>query len=315
MSTPTNSLSSDLGVLMIAGCTMTASLSLVHWLSIDERARFKRAWTDYEQVRIPARDGMEEEMSVLGEEDSKRRRGPKPRAPFIDFLRGLSLAFIVSFHFMWDLREFHFLPHAPPLDKAGGLPIRNYLFFIVYFAISFTSFILACLYSPYLGYAVYAPVVTYCIYSMWWESQVSGVCLIMICLGMSQALWVYFGAVHCLCLNSLLTVPFARRPQAALLGFLFIQSYTMAFGACPLEVPLDWPTLDVMPWFHNFGYCLLGVWLYSKGLHKLASISGIPGTRVYLEDTVLTTFGRHSLIIYLLHQGLLFPIVYGVSLL
>ncbi|EER12894.1 hypothetical protein Pmar_PMAR025618, partial [Perkinsus marinus ATCC 50983] len=59
--------------------------------------------------------------------------------------------------------------------------------------------------------------------------------------------WIYFGAVHCICFNSLLTVPFVRRPKTALAGFLFIQTYTMAFGACPIEVPLELPTLDVMP--------------------------------------------------------------------
>ncbi|EER04341.1 conserved hypothetical protein [Perkinsus marinus ATCC 50983] len=110
--------------------------------------------------------------------------------------------------------------------------------------------------------------------------------------------WIYFGAVHCICFNSLLTVPFVRRPKTALAGFLFIQTYTMAFGACPIEVPLELPTLDVMPWFHNFGYCLLGVWLYSKGVHKLSSCSIIPNTRVYFEDTVMTTFGRHVSLLF-----------------
>mmetsp|Transcript_22837 Transcript_22837/g.18919 ORF Transcript_22837/g.18919 Transcript_22837/m.18919 type:complete len:189 (-) Transcript_22837:34-600(-) len=186
---------------------------------------------------------------------------------------------------------------------------------------------------------------------MWWEAQISGVCLIMMCLGMSQALvhrngivwrevvtratklgslaavitilslifvpqqWIYFGAIHCLCLNSILTVPFTQMPKVALVGFIVIQSYSMAFGSCPLEVPLDWPTLDVMPWFHNLGYCLLGVWLYSRGVPKLATVSLIPGTRVYFEDTVMTTFGRHSLVIYLVHQAIFFPAVYLLSLL
>ncbi|KAF4657647.1 hypothetical protein FOL46_007335 [Perkinsus olseni] len=125
--------------------------------------------------------------------------------------------------------------------------------------------------------------------------------------------FIYFGAIHCILVNSLLTVPFTRIPRAALVGFLLIQGYTMKWGTAPVEVPQDIPTLDVIPWFHNFGYCLLGVWLHSRGLHKLESITIIPGRPAALEGTVFTTFGRHCLAIYLGHMLIVLPVVWVVS--
>ncbi|EER04337.1 hypothetical protein Pmar_PMAR021844 [Perkinsus marinus ATCC 50983] len=105
---------------------------------------------------------------------------------------------------------------------------------------------------------------------------------------------IYFGAIHCITLNTLLTMIFIRVPRIALVGFVYIQFFTMMGGVFPLEIPTNRPTVDVIPWFHNLGYCLLGVWLHSVGAHKISAIELIPGRSVHFEDTVFTFFGRHD---------------------
>ncbi|KAF4738241.1 hypothetical protein FOZ63_021154 [Perkinsus olseni] len=125
---------------------------------------------------------------------------------------------------------------------------------------------------------------------------------------------IVFGALHCICLNSLLCLPFVKYPHLALPGFLFCQLYTMLIGTFPLEVDIDRPSLDVMPWFSNLGFCLLGVWLHDRQVHTIESLRLFPfRTRVPFEESVFCTLGRWSLVVYLCHEMVFVPLTLAVK--
>jgi uncharacterized membrane protein len=256
----------------------------------------------------------------------------KRRFAFLDWLRGLGVSFIVVFHFMWDMYYFEVLSPDPG-DNHGtyGIPSEKCLYFLLYFL---TNFILLRKVRNHLGTMaemVYFIVITVVCLRLWWHTcQESGVALLMVILGLSSAIrhahtvdwtfiknrflklfalscaisiltyifyreaWIYFGALHCICLNSLLHIPFLQRPRLSLLAGIAILVYTPIFGTFPLEVPIR-TTLDHIPWFHNLGFVLLGV--------ASAELREMIETKMNLRKSeVFVTIGRKSLLIYLIHQ-------------
>ncbi|KAF4697660.1 hypothetical protein FOZ60_000012 [Perkinsus olseni] len=327
-------------VLTVLGSVISCGLCTFHYLTRRERAAHKGALEGFDPVsniekgQAAAVDGDDDSSDVVG----GGRVVAKPRYPAVDYLRGLCLMFIVTFHLLWALTDFGFLPRFPT-KVSFNFPVSNYVYFAAFYSVSFTwANLLFIFIHPYLYYLIFSIATLLCIYILCWESEISGVCLIMLCVGISLAIvhedrvkWrnviirtlklgvaagalsaitytfmprspIYFGAIHCITLNTLLTMFFIRVPRVALLGFICIQLYTIMVGRFPLEVPTNRPTVDVIPWFHNLGYCLLGLWLHSVGAHKIAVVEIIPGKPIHLEDTVFTFFGRHSLTVYLAHM-------------
>ncbi|KAF4669465.1 hypothetical protein FOL47_002539 [Perkinsus chesapeaki] len=316
--------------LTILGVLLTLNLCVTHYIM--KSKRFLKGFDPVSSI----------EMGEAGDTKNKNRgenggdtfdevpisAARRPRYPAIDFFRGQLILFVVTFHILWGFEEFKVLP-TPPSRYGFNQPVSTYLCFAAFYVVSFCWFYLANIMNQYLCYIVYPLVTLTCIYMMYWESEVSGVCLLMVCVGVSLGIvhedrikWrnffiraiklgiaagvisavtyifmpsspVYFGAIHCIWLNSNLSMIFIRTPRLALIGYFFIQFYTMEIGVFPLEVPMNRPTVDVIPWFHNLGYCLLGIWLHSIGFHKVEVVELIPGKRMDLEDIALTFFGRH----------------------
>jgi uncharacterized membrane protein len=128
--------------------------------------------------------------------------------------------------------------------------------------------------------------------------------------------YIFFGILHCIALSSVLALPFLRVPVPLVVGA----------GALCIALPhlvgapaLDWPSLtfiglgtrtpntnDFVPIFPWFGFVLLGIAAMRVGrpfLLRLPERSGwFPGPL-----RALAWAGRHSLIIYLLHQ----PVIFG----
>jgi uncharacterized membrane protein len=123
--------------------------------------------------------------------------------------------------------------------------------------------------------------------------------------------WVFFGILHFLFVASLVGPLFARVPWLCLplapvfyflphfyKSFLFERPYLRFTGLSPVLQH----TIDFVPLFPWLGVMLLGIFV---GFSLPERISGRPG--------VLSRLGRHALLFYMLHQAVLLPLAWVVS--
>lgn len=134
---------------------------------------------------------------------------------------------------------------------------------------------------------------------------------------------VDFGVLHLIGFSTIAAFPVLRKPWLAFAGWatlVVLGGFTPGWNIdSPWLVwlgffPADYYALDYFPIIPWFGVALLGVaignWVYPQGQRTFALAD-------YGENSVvraLRFMGRHSLTFYLLHQPILFGIVYLFSL-
>ena len=111
--------------------------------------------------------------------------------------------------------------------------------------------------------------------------------------------WVYFGTLHCIALSSLLCLPFLRIPKiAGLIGITMLSLHLF------FQIGLPWfmlshISMDYIPLFPWIGVVLVGFYLNNIGFHSLK-----------LKENnalfALEYLGKRSLMIYIIHQPILF---------
>lgn len=113
--------------------------------------------------------------------------------------------------------------------------------------------------------------------------------------------WIYFGTLHCIAVCSLLALPFLGKKWLCLSCALAI--------LLPLITGFQWPwfkmehaSMDYIPALPWLGVVLLGMFSYHYNLHRY-KVPAFPTKGMFLY------FGKHSLIIYLIHQPILFGLV------
>lgn len=118
--------------------------------------------------------------------------------------------------------------------------------------------------------------------------------------------WIYFGTLHNIAINSLLCLPFLGRPKLSLIVAIAIIAGDI------LGVPWPWfemahASMDYIPPLPWFAWVLLGIFLHGVNAHKLPFPSG------KLWQVIIWP-GKHSLIIYLAHQIILYCLVWGFTI-
>ena len=270
------------------------------------------------------------------------------RKEFIDFLRGWAITFVTFYHFMYNLSMERFVPGIPFFDRSTiiGHTVEFWLYFLVCFIIlTEISY-----YSVYASYFWFLFITAVCIPWHYSASQVSGVGIMLATMGMASYVqnhasiqwkkvltrvyqlttvavlisivtyfvihdeWIYFGAIHCIALLSLVHLPFVVFPQFALPGAVLITIHYIYYKPrFILDVPQWRVTADYMPWFVNLAYVLVGIFLAHKQIHKATHLPRClwgrfrPGIR--FDDTIFPFLGRHSLFIFIVHQVILFPVI------
>lgn len=233
------------------------------------------------------------------------------RVALVDAARGVAILAMVAYHVAWDLWYFGFV--------GGDLTAEpGWIFFqraIV------TSFLLLVGIGLALGHADgirWRP--------FWRRFAVLFGAAVLTSIGTYIAFpeyFVYFGVLHAIALFSLLGLAVLRWPWwlVALLGAAIIAlAVVVPASAMMMQRPLSWigfwslppPTTDIVPVFPWLGVVLLGIAL-TLLLRRTALWPMLSGWR--LEGPVgrvLRWLGRWSLVIYLVHQPLLFG---GLSLL
>ncbi|MGE5368238.1 MAG: heparan-alpha-glucosaminide N-acetyltransferase [Chloroflexota bacterium] len=222
----------------------------------------------------------------------------------LDAARGLSVVAMVAFHLIWDLAHFGYIAHSIPWSapvKAFGHSIAFAFLFI-----AGVSLVLA--HRERIDWRAF-----------WRRFGVIAGAAALVSLGtwlVFPAAFVFFGILHCIAAASLLSLLFLRAPWPAALaaGAIFFAApfalASPAFNAGWLQwlglgttEPL---TQDWRPLFPWAGAMLLGVGA-ARMLTQRASDAAPDAPQIHAPgEKSLAFLGRHSLLIYLIHQPLLF---------
>lgn len=220
------------------------------------------------------------------------------RFPLIDSIRGFAVLLMVTFHFCFDLRYFGFVEWDVP-NGAGWWQFR-YLILSLFIGTVGISLSLA-----HRGKARSAALRSKSFLVRQTKLLVSALAISLMSIFVFPDTWIYFGILHFIFLASLICLPFVLVPRFALLaGLSIILAYILDW------INPFWPftyigqylpryTEDFVPFFPWLGVCLVGVYLGCL----ITTIQ----PRYCLKGEAGTAFaGRYALVIYLLHQPILF---------
>ncbi len=219
----------------------------------------------------------------------------------LDAARGLAVLAMVAFHLIWDLAHFGYIeqtiPWSAPVKGFGNAIAFSFLF------IAGVSLVLAHRHG--LDWPAF-----------WRRFAIVAGAAALVSLGtyvVVPSAFVFFGILHCIAAASLLSVPFLLLPWPAALAcgaFFLIAPHVVeshAFNAPWLQwlglgtrEPL---TQDWRPLFPWAGAMLLGVAAGRAPALRRPAPNPLPASGARGWAPFL---GRHSLLIYLLHQPLLF---------
>jgi len=227
----------------------------------------------------------------------------RPRYKLIDAARGLAILAMVVFHFAWDLYFLGFIdldistdPFWTSLQKA-----------IV------SSFLLLTGVSFWLGHGRGISWRKF-----WRREAVLVAAAIAVSIGTCLAFgdyFAFFGVLHAIALFSLIGLAFLRLPAVgtALVGIVIIVLPLLFTDPIMRERWLAWigfwpvspSTADIVPVFPWLGVTLIG----------LAAAKAFDGRRFWTLPAPrwLAWLGRWSLVIYLIHQPVLYGALYGLS--
>lgn len=240
-----------------------------------------------------------------------------PRITLIDTLRGLALVAMATYHFTWDLEFFGYLD--------AGTATQG--FFRIYARSIASSFLFLAGVSLVLAHF---PTIRW--RSFWKRFAIVAGAAIAISIATLAAFpneWIYFGILHNIALSSLVGLAFLRLPAlvtgavVVLIAAAMIVDYSLAPGLLDsasfntrflswlgfAEIPpRSNDYVPLFPWVAALlgGIAVARFAISMNWLPRLAAAQARPN--------LLSKAGRHSLIIYLVHQPVLIALVYLFSL-
>jgi uncharacterized membrane protein len=230
-----------------------------------------------------------------------------PRVPLVDVARGVAIVAMFVYHFTWDLGFFGFISMRAGIDPGWRLLAKviagSFLGLVgIGLVLAARGGLRPGPYLRRLGFVTLgATVITAATYAI------------------TPDAFVFFGILHCIAVSSVLAVPVLRAPAwwtTAMAAIVFV--IPSVYRSPDLEGPAWWwlglgeavpitnDYVPVLPWF---GCVLLGV-----ALARMAVDSGwdVALSRWSPTDAITRTLafgGRHSLLIYLVHQPLFFGLL------
>lgn len=223
-----------------------------------------------------------------------------PRLQSVDVYRGLAIVAMAAYHTCWDLNYYGLVETGIGTDPAWISVQRAIL----------TAFLLLAGMGLVLGHGG----------GIRWRSFWKREAIVTAAaLGVSAVTWfqfgdyfAYFGVLHAIALFSLLALPFVRAPLWVGIVTAVLVLFLPAVYSSDLFDPrwLAWigffvttpETADLVPVFPWFGVVLIGV----IGMRLARGAPAFAWSSRTVVVRVLAFMGRWSLIIYLVHQPLIF---------
>ena len=233
------------------------------------------------------------------------------RIAAIDVARGLALIGMAVYHLSWDLAYFGLAPAALPFSP--GMRIFSHIVASAFLGLAGVSLAIAhrfgtrwrAFFLRLLKIAAAAALVTLGSYFA----------------APDETIW--FGILHCIAAASLLAAPLLRAPPwaALLAGAAAIAAPRVVQSAVFNPPVLLWlglgteppSTLDWRPLLPWAGATLMGLGLTRLFLPQLFSWPLALWRPRASPGRALAFAGRHSLIIYLVHQPILFGLIYALT--
>jgi uncharacterized membrane protein len=239
-----------------------------------------------------------------------------PRIGILDTARGIALLAMASYHFTWDFEFFGYL--EPGTAETGGLKIYARVIASTFLFLAGVSLVLAN--SPEIRWQSYFKRLGMIV------GAAAAISLVTF-IGMRDE-WIFFGILHSIAAASIIGLIFLRLPAAVTL----LAAFVLASGvyvdniSAPyylhsdfFDTPLLWwvglsdhlprsnDYVPIFPWLTPF--------LFGIGIMQISVARGWLSPLAWLGTgkNLVARAGRHSLIFYLIHQPLLFGLVYLLS--
>ena len=234
----------------------------------------------------------------------------RQRWPIIDALRGVAIVSMVAFHATWDLYFFDYSNLDVTQDPRGRLAAHL-------IAGTFLTLVgIGLVLSVRGGFDARAFLIRL--------FKIAGGAAI-VSVGTFYAMpdeWIFFGILHAIALFSLLALPLVILPIGFIYPVAFVILFVLAFAS---RISIDAPWLlwlglsqtiprtnDYVPLFPWFGVVIAGVYIGRLALMsaRIREFCSEPLPRIAKP---LQFLGRWSLVIYLVHQPLLFAGFYTLQ--
>lgn len=221
----------------------------------------------------------------------------KKRSLIVDQLRGFSVVLMIIFHFSYNLRLFDLLSYQKSQEWYWwGFPRVIVFLFLFTMGMSIALAAKEKINWPkfnrrLLKITLGALIVSASTYFLFPDR------------------WVYFGTLHCIALTSLMILPLRK----FLTSNLILGVGLFALHGFGVHLPfwrLPHASMDYISPFPWFGAVCLGVYATHQGLANL-SLPEVKALRPFLQ--LCLSLGRHSLVIYLVHQIPLYGLVWLMS--
>lgn len=227
----------------------------------------------------------------------------------VDFLRGIAIVLMVLYHFFWNLNFFGFVS----VNLFTGFP-RMWQATTVFLFLFVVGVSLFLSYKKKRGFAKHflfrgAKIFGY------------GMIITLVSFFLFPEHLIYFGILHSIGFSIILSIFFVSSKWLSLIFvpfFFFLPKIVVLpdfFNPFLLWTGLTkpLPALDYQPIFPLFSYVLLGIFV-GHSLYSTQDFRNKLKNKNFFGKNFLVFFGRNSLKIYLLHQLILFPLVFLASL-
>jgi len=231
----------------------------------------------------------------------------------IDFLRGIAIIMMIIYHILFDLNFFDIYS-----INLHSFPFRLFLYPIG------TTFLLLVGISLTLSYAraqKTIPTKQLPLKFLLRGFKIFGFGMIITIVTwiLLPDAFIIFGILHCIGISIILAYPFLQlRIPNLFIGIVFILS-GIVLGTMVFEFnwlvwlgfpPSDFSTIDYFPLLPWFGVVLIGIFIGKTLYPNYNRKFELPDLSVYKLINFLCFLGKHSLVIYFLHQPIFVGIIY-----
>ena len=224
----------------------------------------------------------------------------KQRVFEVDFFRGIAIILMVIFHFCFDLNYFGYID----FDIYSGLNWKIFRIVIVSLFLLLVGISLCLAYRKTLNIDK--------LKKRLFILGISSVAISAVTYFIFPHSWIYFGIIHFIFFATIVGIPFIRFPKISLVvGILIITLYFLGvfhfkwlYNYLQPLFHLPLRTQDIVRFSPWFGVVLIGIFLYYYLLPKINISQNMITKKIAF-------LGRHSLLIYLIHQ----PIMFGFFML